>query len=123
MKRRLAAAAVIGLSASMTIAACGSSSSSTSGSSGGKTTIKIVAADYGTGASNTSQTYWQNVAADFTKQNPNITVDVQTIDWNDLSSKVQTMVQNKQYPDILEGLTYAQYVQDGIAYKASDVLD
>ncbi|HEV3170655.1 MAG TPA: extracellular solute-binding protein [Actinocrinis sp.] len=125
MKRRLAAAAVIGLSASVTIAACGSSSpASSSGSgSGGKTTIKIVAADYGTGASNTSQTYWQNVASDFSKQNPNITVDVQTIDWNDLSSKVQTMVQNKQYPDILEGLTFAQYVQDGIAYKASDVLD
>src|SRR5579871_250931 len=124
MKRRLAAAAVIGLSASVTIAACSSSSSSSSGSgSGGKTTIKIVAADYGTGASNTSQTYWQNVASDFSKQNPNITVDVQTIDWNDLSSKVQTMIQNKQYPDVLEGLTFAQYVQDGIAYKASDVLD
>src|SRR5215471_4972678 len=104
MKRRLAAAAVIGLSATMTVAACGSSSSSGSGSAGGKTTIKIV-------------------AADFSKQNPNITVNVQTIDWNDLSAKVQTMVQNKQYPDILEGLTFAQYVQDGIAYKASDVLD
>jgi multiple sugar transport system substrate-binding protein len=124
VKRRFAAAAVIGLSATMTITACSSSSTSGSGSaSGGKTTIKIVAADYGTGAANTSQTYWQNVANDFSKQNPNITVDVQTIDWNDLSSKVQTMIQNKQYPDILEGLTYAQYVQDGIAYKASDVLD
>jgi multiple sugar transport system substrate-binding protein len=124
MKRRLAAAAVLGLSASLTLAACGSSSNSTSsGSAGGATTIKLVAADYGTGAANSSQTYWQNVAAAFHQQNPNITVQVQTIDWNDLSSKVQTMIQNKQYPDVLEGLTYAQYVQDGIAYKASDVLD
>src|SRR5882757_1771846 len=123
MKRRLAAAAVLGLSASLALAACGSSSPSSSSSSSGPTTIKLVAADYGTGASNTSQTYWQKVADAFHKQNPNITVQVQTINWNDLSSKVQTMVQNKQYPDILEGLTYAQYVQDGIAYKASDVLD
>ncbi len=76
----------------------------------GAVTIKLVAADYGTGASNSSQTYWQNVADAFHKANPNVTVQVQTIDWNDLSSKVQTMVQNKQYPDVLEGLTYAQYV-------------
>jgi multiple sugar transport system substrate-binding protein len=48
---------------------------------------------------------------------------VQTIAWTPLPGKVQTMIQNKQYPDILEGLTFAQYVQDGIAYKASDVLD
>src|SRR5438445_50687 len=125
MKRRLAAAAVLGLSASLALAACSSSSKSASsgGSSSGATTIKLVAADYGTGAANSSQTYWQGVADAFHKANPNITVNVQTIDWNDLSSKVQTMVQNKQYPDILEGLTYAQYVQDGIAYKASDVLD
>src|ERR1051326_4070026 len=125
MQRRLAVAAVFGLSASLALAACGSSSTSSSsgGSASGATTIKLVAADYGTGAANSSQTYWQNVADAFHKANPNITVQVQTIDWNDLSSKVQTMIQNKQYPDVLEGLTYAQYVQDGIAYKASDVLD
>lgn len=128
MKRRLAAAAIFGLSGSLVLAACSSSPSSPSsspagGSNSGATTIKLVAADYGTGPSNSSQTYWQGVADSFHKANPNITVQVQTIDWNDLSSKVQTMIQNKQYPDILEGLTYAQYVQDGIAYKASDVLD
>ncbi|MGH6656429.1 MAG: extracellular solute-binding protein [Actinocrinis sp.] len=128
MKRRLAAAAVLGLSVSLALAACSSSSSKPSSSSGGGSssgaaTIKLVAADYGSGASDTSQTYWQGVADAFHKANPNITVQVQTIDWNDLSSKVQTMIQNKQYPDVLEGLTYAQYVQDGIAYKASDVLD
>jgi multiple sugar transport system substrate-binding protein len=125
MKQRLAAAAVLGLSATLALAACSSSSNSSSsgGSASGAVTIKLVAADYGTGASNTSQTYWQGVADAFHKANPNITVQVQTIDWNDLSSKVQTMIQNKQYPDVLEGLTFAQYVQDGIAYKASDVLD
>ena len=121
MKRRLAAAAALGLGATLSLAACGSSSSG--GSASGVTTIKLVAADYGTGASNTSQTYWQNVANAFEKQDPSIKVDVQTIAWTPLPSKVQTMIQNKQYPDILEGLTFAQYVQDGIAYKASDVLD
>ncbi|MBS2965810.1 extracellular solute-binding protein [Actinocrinis puniceicyclus] len=126
MKQRLAAAAVLGLSATLALTACGSSSkpsSSSGGSTSGAVAIKLVAADYGTGPANSSQTYWQHVADAFHQANPNITVQVQTIDWNDLSSKVQTMIQNKQYPDILEGLTYAQYVQDGIAYKASDVLD
>ena len=64
MKQRLAAAAVLGLSATLALAACGSSSKSSSsgGSASGAVTIKLVAADYGTGASNSSQTYWQGVA-------------------------------------------------------------
>jgi len=120
MKRRYAAVAAAALATAMALSACGSSGKS-SNSSSGSTTLKLVAADYGTGPSNTSQTYWQGIADDFHKANPTITVKVQTINWNDFDSQVQTMVQNKQYPDITEGDYFANYAQEGLLYKTSDV--
>jgi len=125
MKRRLAAAAALGISASLALSACSSSSSSGSGSSssGSQVTLHFFGADYGTaGTSNSTQTYWQNVATAFHKKYPNITVDVQTIDWNDFPTKLHTMLQSKNFPDIIEGDAPQSYAQQGIAYKASDVL-
>jgi multiple sugar transport system substrate-binding protein len=123
MKRRLAAAAAIGLSATLAMSACSSSSKSGSGSSGGQVTLHFFGADYGTaGTSNSTQTYWQGIADAFHKANPNITVEIQTIDWNDFPGKLKTMLQAKNYPDIIEGDAPQSYAQEGIAYKASDVL-
>jgi multiple sugar transport system substrate-binding protein len=123
MKRRLAAAATLGLSAALALSACSSSSTSGSSSSGGSVTLHFFGADYGTaGTSNTSQTYWQDIATAFHKKYPNITVDVQTIDWNDFPTKLHTLLQSKNYPDIIEGDAPQSYAQEGIAYKASDVL-
>lgn len=124
MKRRLAAAAAIGLSATLAMSACSSSAKSGSSSSaGGQVTLHFFGADYGTaGTSNSTQKYWQDIADAFHKANPNITVDIQTIDWNDFPSKLKTMLQAKNYPDIIEGDAPQAYAQEGIAYKASDVL-
>jgi multiple sugar transport system substrate-binding protein len=108
----LTAAAVLGLGA------CGGSST---GSGSGAITLKLVAADYGTGPQNTSQKYWQGIADAFHKQNPNITVTVQTINWNDFDTQVKTMVQNKQYPDVIEGDYFPDYAQAGLLYSAKDV--
>jgi multiple sugar transport system substrate-binding protein len=124
MKRRLAAAATLGLSAALVLSACSSSSTSGSGSSsGGQVTLHFFGADYGTaGTSNSTQTYWQDIATAFHAKYPNITVDVQTIDWNDFPNKLHTLLQSKNYPDIIEGDAPQSYAQEGIAYKASDVL-
>ena len=124
MKRRLAAAAALGLSAALALSACSSSSKSgSSTSSGSQVTLHFFGADYGTaGTSNSTQTYWQNIATAFHKQDPNITVDIQTIDWNDFPGKLHTLLQAKNYPDIIEGDAPQAYAQEGIAYKASDVL-
>ena len=125
MKRRLAAAAAIGLSATLAMSACSSSSKApATGSTGGQVTLHFFGADYGTaGTSNSTQQYWQGIADAFHKANPNITVDVQTIDWNDFPTKLKTMLQAKNYPDIIEGDAPQSYAQEGIAYKASDVLE
>ena len=84
-------------------------------------TLSLVAADYGTGPENTSQKYWQTIADAFHASHPNITVHVQTVNWNDFDSQIQTMVQNHQYPDITEGDYFSNYAQEGLLYKTSDV--
>jgi multiple sugar transport system substrate-binding protein len=86
------------------------------------TVLTLVAADYGTGPADSSQKYWQTIADDFHAANPTITVSVQTVNWNDFDTKIQTMVQNRQYPDVTEGDYFSNYAKEGLLYKASDVL-
>ena len=124
-RRTLLAAAALGAAAALTLSACSSSSSGKSGgsSSGGQVTLHFFGADYGTaGTSNSTQLYWQTIADAFHKANPTITVDVQTIDWNDFPAKLKPMLQAKNYPDIIEGDAPQEYAQEGIAYPASKVL-
>jgi multiple sugar transport system substrate-binding protein len=124
MRRRLIGVAAAAASAAIAVAGCGGSSptSGASGSSGGNVTLKLVAADYGTGPANTSQKYWQGIANAFHAANPSITVDVTTINWNNFDNQVQTMVQNHQYPDVTEGDYFSAYAQEGLLYSANQVL-
>jgi multiple sugar transport system substrate-binding protein len=112
----LAATAALGL------AACSSSGSGGSASGSGSTTLKLVVADYGTGAANTSSKYWAGIVAAFEKAHPSIKVDVTTIAWTNFDQQVQTMIQNKDYPDITEGDYFSNYATDGLLYPASGVL-
>jgi multiple sugar transport system substrate-binding protein len=91
-------------------------------SSSGSVTLKLVVADYGTGPANTSSKYWGAMATAFHKANPSITVKITTIPWTNFDSEVQTMVQNKNYPDITEGDYFQQYAQQGLLYSAKQVL-
>ena len=124
-KRRMIGAALLVAAVALAATGCGAAkkaSSGSTGSSGGNVTLKLVAADYGSGPSNTSQTYWQDIAKAFHTANPTITVKVQTINWNDFDNQVQTMIQNHQYVDITEGDYFSTYAQEGLLYSASDVL-
>ncbi|AUG81974.1 hypothetical protein CFP65_7393 [Kitasatospora sp. MMS16-BH015] len=123
MNKRLWIATATAAGAALVLTACGSGGGSSSGSAGGTTTIKLVAADYGSNGQNPSQAYWDGLAQAFEQANPNVKVDVQVINWNDISAKLATMVQNKQYPDIVEGPGYASFAQNGLLYGADDVLD
>lgn len=126
MKQRIAAGLAVGLSVLLAVSACSSSKKSgggsQSGSNGGAAvTLNFVGADYGTGPANSSQKYWEQIASDFHAANPTITVKVQTINWNDFDNRVKTMVQNKQYPDVMEGDYFPDYAQAGLLYSAKDV--
>jgi multiple sugar transport system substrate-binding protein len=123
MRTRLMAAAAIGTAALAAIAGCGSSGSSGgSGAGNGKVTLTFFGADYGTGPSNSTTKYWDAVAAAFHQAHPSITVKVQTVNWNDFPTKSATLIQNKQYPDIMEGNPAPPYAQSGLIYPVSDVL-
>jgi multiple sugar transport system substrate-binding protein len=120
MRQRLTLAAAIGSAALIALAGCGSSNSSSTSS--GSTTLAFFGADYGTGPANSTTKYWDAIASAFHKANPGITVTVQTVNWTDFPNKVQTLVQNKQFPDILEGDTAPQFAQSQLLYKDSAVL-
>ena len=87
-----------------------------------KVTITVLGADYGSGPSNTTSKYWQTIAQGFMKLYPNVTVKTSTINWNDYNTKVTAQIQNKNYPDILQGEFFPQYVSDGLLYPLSKVL-
>ena len=104
------------------VAAVGSATAKTAARAAGSVTLKLVVADYGTGASNTSTKYWGGIVSAFEKQNPSIKVSVTDISWTHFDSEVQTMVQNKNYPDITEGDYFSAYAQQGLLYSAGQVL-
>ena len=118
--RRISGAA-LAAAAALALAAC-SSSGSSGGSSSGSTTLKLVVADYGTGPANASAKYWAAIVTAFEKTHPSIKVNVTSIAWTNFDQQVQTLVQNKQYPDITEGDYFSNYAKDGLLYSASDVL-
>jgi multiple sugar transport system substrate-binding protein len=120
---RIAGGLALASAAALALAACSSGGGgSSAGGSGGTTTLKLVVADYGTGPSNTSSKYWGTIVSAFEAAHSNIKVNITTIPWTNFDSQVQTMVQNKNYPDITEGDYFSNYAQDGLLYPASDVL-
>lgn len=98
------------------LTACGSDSGS------GPVTIKLVAADYGATPETSSKKYWDGVVADFSKQHPDITVDVNVISWNDIDKEVAAMIERGDYPDILQTGGYADFAADDLLYSADELL-
>jgi multiple sugar transport system substrate-binding protein len=119
---RVAGGVALASAAALALAGCGSSGGGGNSAAGGTTTLKLVVADYGTGPANTSSKYWGTIVTAFEKAHPSIKVNVTTIPWVHFDTEVQTMIQNKQYPDITEGDYFSNYAQDGLLYPASDVL-
>ncbi|MFG2848685.1 sugar ABC transporter substrate-binding protein, partial [Kitasatospora sp. NPDC048296] len=61
MKRRLLALSAATVAGTLALSGCSKGSASGSTSADGVTTIKFVAADYGSNGQNPSQAYWQGV--------------------------------------------------------------
>ncbi|MDT3438194.1 MULTISPECIES: extracellular solute-binding protein [unclassified Pseudofrankia] len=115
---RVAGGVALVAATTLALTACGGGGSSGDGS----TTLKLVVADYGTGPDNASSKYWQGIADAFHAEHADITVKITSIPWTQFDQQVQTMIQNKQYPDITEGDYFSNYAEDGLLYTASDVL-
>ncbi|WP_228011058.1 extracellular solute-binding protein [Nonomuraea phyllanthi] len=129
MNIKLVGGAALGLATVLVLSSCGSGGSGGSGgddqaSGGGQVTLKMVAADYGSGPGkpDSGENFWKGVVDEFQAANPNIKVDVQVINWNDIDKQVATMIQNGQVPDILQTGGYSGFVNDGLLYKVDEVL-
>lgn len=110
--QRRGLAAIAGLVLALT--ACGG------GGSGGaeQQSIKLVVAQYTEG----TRPYWDELIKSFEAKNPGKNVDLQVIDWGNLQSQVNTMVQTKQFPDVLNINVFADYAEAGLLYRADEVV-
>ncbi|MFI1048418.1 extracellular solute-binding protein [Streptomyces griseoruber] len=88
----------------------------------GHTTLRLVAADYGDSASNSSEKYWGALVTAYEKKHPDVTVDVTVSSWNDVDAKVKAMVDAGHPPDMAQIGSYADYAAADQLYKADDLL-
>ncbi|MEU8674232.1 extracellular solute-binding protein [Streptomyces sp. NPDC048560] len=110
-----AAVAALGLTA--TLSGCGAE-----GGDSGDVTLKFVAADYGTSAANTSETYWTDLARKFEAAHPGIKVDVHVYAWKDVDREVSEMVEQNKAPDIAQIGAYADYAKKDKLYTVDEML-
>jgi len=115
MKRWLVGAVACSCAA---LAAGAAVSSAHTGAARDTTKLRLVVAQY----SDKTKGYWEGLIKSFQAKNPDVEVDLQVIDWNSITQQVNTMVQTRQYPDILNLNTYAGFAQNGLLYPAKDVV-
>ncbi|MGW5178977.1 ABC transporter substrate-binding protein [Streptomyces sp. NPDC004082] len=118
MQRRrtglIAVVSALGMTAAL--AGCG-------GSAGSKdVTLRLVAADYGTSAADSSQKYWDRLVKKFEAGHPGIDVEVSVYSWNDVDRKVREMVDAGKAPDLAQIGAYADYAAKDLLYEADELL-
>ncbi len=108
-------AVVSALGMTAVLGGCGSTGSS-------DVTLRLVAADYGDSAANSSQKYWDQLVKDYEARHPDVKVEVSVYSWNDVDRKVKEMVAAGHAPDLAQIGAYADYAADNLLYKVDDVL-
>jgi ABC-type glycerol-3-phosphate transport system substrate-binding protein len=113
MHIRKTSQAVVGLLAGATLlaglSACSNSTSpgstagsgsSTPGSAATSNTAPVTMTFWHNGTGDKSQAYWQGVVAAFEKQEPNVTINIEVVQNEDLDGKLATAMQAGTTPDI-----------------------
>ncbi|MER6347606.1 extracellular solute-binding protein [Streptomyces sp. NPDC001595] len=85
-------------------------------------TLRLVAADYGDSAANSSKKYWANLVEEYEADHPDVRIEVSVYSWNDVDRKVKEMVEAGDAPDMAQIGAYADYAADGLLYPADDLL-
>lgn len=88
----------------------------------GDVTLRLVAADYGDSASNSSQKYWDGLVKAYEAKHANVKVEVSVYSWNDVDRKVKEMVAAGKAPDMAQIGAYADYAAAGKLYSTADLL-
>jgi multiple sugar transport system substrate-binding protein len=108
-------AVVSALGMTAVLGGCGSTGSS-------DVTLRLVAADYGDSAANSSKKYWNALAEEYEAKNRGVHVEVSVYSWNDVDRKVKEMVDAGHAPDLAQIGAYADYAAAGKLYPVSDLL-
>ncbi|MEU8569969.1 extracellular solute-binding protein [Streptomyces pathocidini] len=103
----------------LTLTSCGGGDSA---GGGDNATIRLVAADYGDSADNSSEKYWDELVDAFEAKNPGIRVNVEVHSWNDVDQRVADMVRSGDAPDMAQIGAYADYAAQGRLYSADELL-
>ncbi|WP_406447368.1 extracellular solute-binding protein [Streptomyces sp. NBC_01613] len=88
----------------------------------GDVTLKLIAADYGDSAANSSQKYWDGLAKEYESKHSGVKIEVTVYSWNDVDRKVKELVDAGKAPDMAQIGSYADYADKGLLYTADDLL-
>ncbi|WUL76879.1 extracellular solute-binding protein [Streptomyces sp. NBC_00343] len=92
------------------------------GGGSGDVILRLVAADYGDSASNSSRKYWDGLVKAYEAKHPDVKVEVSVYSWNDVDRKVKEMVAAGKAPDMAQIGAYADYADAGRLYSTADLL-
>src|SRR4051812_7867013 len=92
------------------------------GGGSGEVTLKLVAADYGDSAANSSRKYWDGLVKEYESKHPDVKVEVSVYSWNEVDSKVKQLVDAGEQPDMAQIGAYADYADKNLLYTADDLL-
>lgn len=92
------------------------------GGDSGEVTLRLVAADYGDSASNSSQKYWDALVKAYEAKHSGVKIDVSVYSWNEVDAKVKAMADAGEAPDMAQIGAYADYAAAGKLYSTADLL-
>lgn len=115
-KRTGAIAVVSALGMTAVLGGCGL------GDDADEVTLKLVAADYGDSAANSSEKYWGKLVEEYEAAHPGVKIQVSVYSWNDVDRKVKELADAGKAPDMAQIGAYADYAEKGLLYRADDLL-
>ncbi len=80
--------------------------------------INFVAAQY----SDATEAYMRKVVEAYENEHPNVKINLEVIGCDSISPTVNTRVANKQAPDLYNGGSAGEYIEDDFLYKPEDIL-
>ena len=85
---------------------------------GDQIVIDFVAAQY----SDATEGYMKKVCEAFEAEHPNVKINLEVIGWDTISTTVNTRVANHQAPDLYNGGSAGEFVEDDFLYKPEDII-
>ncbi|MFI1731357.1 extracellular solute-binding protein [Streptomyces acidicola] len=85
-------------------------------------TLRLVAAEYGDSAGNSSKNYWAELVEKYEADHPDVRVQVSVYSWNDVDRKVKEMVAAGKAPDMAQIGSYAEYAARNQLYETGQLL-